>query len=578
MKSLSNALALLAALALVIGAVPVSAYAEGSGDEQLTVESTADTGDTESEASALDIAAADEATERAVSITIAPGELGDTALRIPQGEPVTDKDLLAGVTAVDENCDPAPVAVSDVGGLTLDNPQPKGEPGSPEAYIITYTCGESVQATRDCYVTVAFMPLASGGSVIEMDDPNPPASGTGWTSTKYAYTILDSAKVMVTGDNAGSGWSVYVPINAKVEITFDNVTMTGTYYGFGERSFSPLLISGSVTLNLVGDNTISDGKYFPGIQVLDKGSLTIVSSSGSLSVTGGSGSADIGGAPYGSCGNITIEDGAKINGTPRIGAGNGGIITGTITIPVKSVAIGNDFELAVGGTKDLIATIDPKYASVKEWTSSDPAVATVDQDGLVTAIKAGTATITASTVGSSVTGECTVTVKAKPEPPKPTPPRPSYNDSDDDDNDDSPYTPPRAPTPTHTLRKGDGYYDTMRGRAVELRLYADLPVLGYTSSTAADNIQKLFEKYFSNKIRVIHFDQPGKWEKPVKIAAKIDLAGMDTTRLVFYAYDREANSYRRIASPAYWIDANGYLRFTTEFAGDIVISEGELTK
>lgn len=36
------------------------------------------------------------------------------------------------------------------------------------------------------------------------------------------------------------------------------------------------------------------------------------------------------------------------------------------------------------------------------WTSSDPAVATVDQNGLVTAIAAGQVTITAATTGSSV--------------------------------------------------------------------------------------------------------------------------------------------------------------------------------
>jgi len=29
---------------------------------------------------------------------------------------------------------------------------------------------------------------------------------------------------------------------------------------------------------------------------------------------------------------------------------------------------------------------------------------------------------------------------------------------------------------------------------------------------------------------------------------------------------------------SYWIDKNGYLRFTTELAGDIVISEGALKR
>jgi hypothetical protein len=62
------------------------------------------------------------------------------------------------------------------------------------------------------------------------------------------------------------------------------------------------------------------------------------------------------------------------------------------------------------------------------------------------------------------------------------------------------------------------------------------------------------------------------------VAAKVDLAGMDTTKLVLYAYDPKANSYRKLAAPAYWIDANGYLRFTTSYAGDIIIAQGELEK
>jgi len=48
--------------------------------------------------------------------------------------------------------------------------------------------------------------------------------------------------------------------------------------------------------------------------------------------------------------------------------------------------------------------------------------------------------------------------------------------------------------------------------------------------------------------------------------------------LYFYSYDKKANSYKRIEKPAYWIDKNGYLRFTTEYAGEIIISEGALER
>ena len=73
-------------------------------------------------------------------------------------------------------------------------------------------------------------------------------------------------------------------------------------------------------------------------------------------------------------------------------------------------------------------------------------------------------------------------------------------------------------------------------------------------------------------------DQAEPWGQPVEIAAKVDLTGMDTKNLYFYSYDKKTNTYRRIEKPAYWIDKNGYLRFTTELAGDIIITEGALER
>lgn len=38
------------------------------------------------------------------------------------------------------------------------------------------------------------------------------------------------------------------------------------------------------------------------------------------------------------------------------------------------------------------------------------------------------------------------------------------------------------------------------------------------------------------------------------------------------------DSYRRIETPAYWIDSNGYLHFAAKYVGDIIISEGSLER
>ena len=69
-------------------------------------------------------------------------------------------------------------------------------------------------------------------------------------------------------------------------------------------------------------------------------------------------------------------------------------------------------ELKVGDSEMLTATVTPPDATNKNvsWTSSDPLVATVE-NGWVTGVKPGSATITAKTEDGGKTAECAVTVK-----------------------------------------------------------------------------------------------------------------------------------------------------------------------
>lgn len=71
--------------------------------------------------------------------------------------------------------------------------------------------------------------------------------------------------------------------------------------------------------------------------------------------------------------------------------------------------------LVVGGTQKLTATVAPDDADDKsvQFSSSDAAIATVTPvQGTVTAVAAGTATITATTVNGK-TATCVVTVTAE---------------------------------------------------------------------------------------------------------------------------------------------------------------------
>lgn len=82
-------------------------------------------------------------------------------------------------------------------------------------------------------------------------------------------------------------------------------------------------------------------------------------------------------------------------------------------IPVSSVAVSpTSASLYAGNTQQLSATISPANATNKNvtWSSSNTAIATVNSSGLVTAVSAGTATITATTQDGNKTASAAITV------------------------------------------------------------------------------------------------------------------------------------------------------------------------
>jgi len=69
--------------------------------------------------------------------------------------------------------------------------------------------------------------------------------------------------------------------------------------------------------------------------------------------------------------------------------------------------------LPIGANAQLTATVSPSNAANPNvtWSSSNPSVATVSNNGLVTALAVGNATITATTEQNNKTASCNVTVK-----------------------------------------------------------------------------------------------------------------------------------------------------------------------
>lgn len=131
--------------------------------------------------------------------------------------------------------------------------------------------------------------------------------------------------------------------------------------------------------------------------------------------------------------------------------------------------------------------------------------------------------------------------------------------------------------------------DTIAAGKVAARMYLDpaaaakltAPV-GTIIETASNNavnasVIKMFGKYFSNNVAVVSFSQKGAFGMPVTVAVKADLSKLNPKALRFYSYDTATNSYTAIAQPAYFVDTNGYVHFTTNLGGSVVITDKPLT-
>ena len=87
-------------------------------------------------------------------------------------------------------------------------------------------------------------------------------------------------------------------------------------------------------------------------------------------------------------------------------------VTGVTVAPVSQ-------KVKVGKSTTFIATVSPENATNKKvkWSSSDESIATVDEDGVVTGVKEGEATITATTLDGNKTGNATIIVEKEEQKP-----------------------------------------------------------------------------------------------------------------------------------------------------------------
>ena len=198
--------------------------------------------------------------------------------------------------------------------------------------------------------------------------------------------------LLLTACGGGGGGSSPAPAPAPVAKTLQSIALAPS---------APSLNQGQ-TLDLTANATYSDGT----VAAVDNASVWASSAPAVATVS--------------AMGVVS----ALTPGTTTISASKDGKTgTATVTVTASAAALTSlsldrtASTLTAGQSVDLTATAHwsdgtttANYDGSAAWSSSQPAVATVNASGLVTAVSAGTATVTASASGQSAT--CTITVNA----------------------------------------------------------------------------------------------------------------------------------------------------------------------
>lgn len=204
-----------------------------------------------------------------------------------------------------------------------------------------------------------------------------------WASSKPDIATVDN-NGKVTGVNNGiasvtatsGGKSASCKVNVVVKVKSITLSQTSATIAVGQE---PLTLTATISPDNAADKTITWTTSDASVATVNNGKVTAV---------------NIGTA------TITAKAGDKT-------------ATCDITVaptPVTSVTLNQtSASLKVGETVTLTATVNPSDATDKTvtWTTSDATVATVN-NGVVTAVKVGSATITATAGDKSATCEITV--------------------------------------------------------------------------------------------------------------------------------------------------------------------------
>lgn len=267
--------------------------------------------------------------------------------------------------------------------------------------------------------------LSFAGVIDENEETNVPVSSVSLDRTAATLAIdsalqLNASVLPENATNKNVSWSSSVPaiasvVNGKVTaLTAGTSTITvKTEDGNKTATCQITVLADVVSVSSVSLNKSSDSLNIG--QTLQLSATVLPNNATNKSVTWSSNAPGVASVENGkitaiSAGSTTItvktEDGSK--------TATCNIIVRAANVPVTSVSLNQSTAtLEINGTVQLSATVLPNNATNKNvtWSSNAPTIAKVE-NGKVTALTAGTATITATTQDGNKTANCVITVNA----------------------------------------------------------------------------------------------------------------------------------------------------------------------
>ena len=266
--------------------------------------------------------------------------------------------------------------------ITTTESLPDGEVGTVYSQTLTATGDPTITWN----VTSGTLPAG-----LTLDTNTGTISGTPTTANTYNFTVT------ATNDSGNDSKQFSLTIDPKQTVSVTGVTLDqaelSLYTGESKTLIATVQPSDATIQNVTWESSNTE------VATVDANGKVTAEGEGEATIT------------------VTTEDGSKTATC---------VVTVTAaTVPVTGVTLSQNqaslYYNRTPNTLTLTATVAPDNATNQAvtWTSSNSTVATVDQNGVVTAVAPGTATITVTTADGGFTATCTVTVRPDVPPANP---------------------------------------------------------------------------------------------------------------------------------------------------------------